>query len=399
MNHTSGLAFADRTPRRAALSAVWAAALLALPGPLAGAADKPATTQPAAPFMGAYVHMAAVYAKGSDATARREAIRKALDRFKASGLRVVMPYATTTAGTAWYDSDIIPVREAKDWDPLRVFVEEAHRRGLDVWPVVCVVPSGGEKSPGGILLQHPEWALLNKAGSRIGYISPCHPEARRWMVSVSREIVSRYGTEGILLDYLRFPSQTIRLDADSAARFEKEYPDDRTADEAAKRRHLQVFKEQNLTELARQISVELRTIRPGVRIGLYTWGPQVARSHNVAQCWPDWAARGYIDMVSVSGYCYRDNYGEKYLQVFEDRMTEAARLLKEARAPAELTLTLGVKTSHGQVHSAAEIDDYLRIARRVGIRGVAIFTWSYLEPYLDDVMKAGYLERFGTPPP
>jgi len=386
-----------RVPARCCV--VLAAASLAASCASAHAAGDSAATRPAVPFMGAYVHMEMVYKKGADPAARREAISRAMDRFKASGLRVVMPYATTTAGTAWYDSDVIPVRQAKDWDPLRTFVDEARKRGLAVWPVVCVVPSGGEKQPGGILLKRPEWALRDKNDKPIGYLSPCNPQARDHMVSVVKEIVTKYQTEGVLLDYLRFPSAVTRPDPDSAARFEKEYPNSRTADAATQKKHLQAFKEKNLTELARQISVELRKVKPDVRIGLYTWGPQVTRSHNVAQMWPEWAARGYLDMVSVSGYCYRDNYGEKYLQVFEDRLKDAARVMKEAGAPAELTLTLGVKTSHGQVQNAAEIADYLRIARRLGIRGIAIFTWSYLEPYLEDVMKAGYLERFAASPP
>jgi uncharacterized lipoprotein YddW (UPF0748 family) len=385
------------TRRPAVLRAILAAASVLASGAHPLAAGDPVRTPPATPFMGAYIHMDQLLKQNTDVTERREAICKALDRFKASGLRVAMPYATTTSGTANYASAIMPTRETAETDPLAVLVTEAHKRGLQVWPVVCVVPSGGEKQPDGILLKHPDWALLNREGKKIGYLSPCNPEARKYMVSVAREVVSKYQTDGILLDYLRFPSQVTRPDPASAARFEQEYPDNKTSDEAAKKRHLQAFKEQNLTELARMISVELRRLKPGIRIGLYTWGPQVARSHNVAQCWPEWAARGYIDMVSISGYCYPGNNGPDYLKVFEDRMREAAHLMKEAKAPAELTLTLGVKTSHGHVNSAAEINDYLRIARRVGIRGVAIFTWSYLEPYLDDVMKAGYLKRFAAP--
>jgi hypothetical protein len=157
---------------------------------------------------------------------------------------------------------------------------------------------------------------------------------------------------------------------------------------------MQAFKEQGLTDLAGMISRDLRGVKPDIRIGIYSWGAHVAQSHPVAQCWPVWVRKGYIDMVSPSGYCYEKNCGKDYLKVFEGRMRDAMRLMKELRMPEKLTFTLGVKTSHGQVSGARDIEGYLRIAREAGIRGVAIFTWTYLQPYLEDVVREGCLQRF-----
>jgi len=355
-----------------------------------------ATTHPSLPFSGAYIHIDRLFEKGMDAAARRKTIIRVLDRFQASGLKVAMPYVTTTSGSACYASRIVPVRVFPDWDPMELFVREAHRRGLEVWPVVCVIPSG-DKKLAGILDKHPDWALRDKKGEKLGYLSPCHPESRRYILSVLREIVTMYQPDGLLLDYLRFPSQSIQLDDQSEARFREAYPGYDKADDAAKKQQLQAFKEKALTELAEQISKELRAAKPALRLGLYTWGPQVTRNHNVSQRWDLWIARGYLDMVNVSGYCYPDNYKEKYMQVFEDRMKDAVRVFQESKTSAELTFTLGVVTSHGKVANAEQIGEYLRVARKAGIRGVAVFTWSYLEPYLDDVLKAGYFKEINIP--
>ena len=383
-----------RTFRRALTCFVAASAVIRFVAASSGATP---ATRPSAPFLGAYLHVPHVLGEARDAAARHEAIGKNLDRFAASGLRVVMPYATTTSGTAVYGSRIMPKREYPDWDPLAVLVAEAHKRKLDVWPVVCVISSGHER-PEGILREHPEWALMDATGKKIGYLSPAHPDARRWIVSVLREIVANYQPEGILLDYMRFPNQVIRFDAASAARFTSENPGYATAGAAEQRMQLQAFKERTLTELARLISEELRRLKPDLRIGMYTWGPHVVQSHAVAQDWRTWAARGYVDMVSVSGYCYPENYGADYLNVFEKRMQDAVRIMKESGSPAELTLTLGVRTSHGRIDSSRAINDYLRIARRNGIRGTAIFTWSYLQPFLDDVVRQKYLSDRGPSP-
>ena len=362
----------------------------------AGASVPTAPSRP--PFMGAYIHIPAVLGDAKGETAGREAIARSLDRFQASGLHVVMPYATTTSGSALYASRIIPHRQYADWDPVAVFVGESRKRHLQVWPVVCVISCGDDK-PEGILRQHPEWALRNAKGQAMGYLSPCNPQARRWIVSALAELVSKCQPDGILLDYLRFPSQPIQPDPESAARLEQENPGYASANPAEKKKMLQTFKERELTELAGMISAELRKLKPGLQIGLYTWGPQVAQAHAVAQNWPTWAARGYLDMVNVSGYCYAKNYGPDYLKVFERRLVDATRLMEQAKSSAQLTFTLGVKTSHGQITKAEEIQTYLEIARRVRMRGVAIFTWSYLQPFLDEVDRAGYLHHFETAAP
>lgn len=354
-------------------------------------AKVPATSRPA--FSGAYIHLTQLFDKGVKADDRRTAYAEMLDRFRASGLRVAMPYVTTTFGTALYDSRLVPGDERRDGDDFGAFLAEARKRRIEVWPVVCVVPSGMREARG-ILAEQPEWALLDAKGEKIGYLSPCHPLARAWMASVAGEIVAKYRPDGILLDYLRFPAEPIRLDTESQARFDKAFPNHATLGETERKAQLQLFKEQGLTELTRQLSAEVRRRSGTIRVGIYSWGPHVTRAHPIAQVWSEWVSRGYIDMVSISGYCFRDNYGEEYLKVFENRLRDAAYILEGIRGHAELTFTLGVRTSHGRVPNARAINEYLRIAGRVGVRGVAVFTWSSLEPYLDEVLRAGYFREF-----
>ncbi|HOB73852.1 MAG TPA: family 10 glycosylhydrolase [Phycisphaerae bacterium] len=364
--------------------------LLAMARP--GLAEPAPTNQPAEPFRAAYMHIDQVIGRQTDAAGRRAALAEALDAFKASGLRVVMPYVKDTAGKAAYESDVVPARKYKDWDALADIMALARERKLAVWPVICVLPSGGEKAPAGILLNRPEWALRNKTGKPIGYLSPCNPAARKWMTEMVCEIVRRYEPEGLLLDYLRFPSQVVQLDPASEADFEKQLSSDTPAESTERAARLGAFKTQGLTELARMISEETRRIRPGLQIGLYTWGPHVVAGHNVSQDWKTWAARGYVDMINVSGYCYRDNYGEKYLEVFEKRMRQAVQTLKQSGGKARISLCLGVRTSHGRISEAREIAEYRRLAREAGITDVAFFTWTYLQPFLDEAVQAGYLK-------
>ncbi|MDG1896925.1 MAG: family 10 glycosylhydrolase [Fuerstiella sp.] len=342
------------------------------------------------PFMGAYVNIPKLFDSDSDIADRVRAIEVHLDRFKASGLNVVMPYVTTTVGTALYPSEIVPDRLYPDWEPLRVVMRAAQARGLQVYPVTCVLACGKER-PQGILLQHTEWALRDEAGSPIGHISPCHPQARAWVVSVMHEIVEKYEPDGLLLDYLRFNNRPMQLDPHGATQLQKLT---RGISASLKPQRLQRFKEDNLTRLMQSISIDLRRQQPGIKLAIYSWGPHVVQNHRVAQDWRTWAQKRYIDMVNISGYCFPKNYGDRYMQVFADRIGGALEINRRLRRPIYVTLCLGIKTSHGQIDNATDVNNYLATAGRLGVDGAAVFTWAHAEPYLDNIVQAGYLTNF-----
>ena len=342
------------------------------------------------PFMGAYVNIPKLFDSDSDIPDRERSIEGHLDSFKASGLRVVMPYVTTTVGAAVYPSEIVPKCMYSDWDPLRVIMRAARARGLQVYPVTCVLACG-KQEPQGILQQHTEWALNDAGGSPIGHISPCHPQAREWVVSVMHEIVEKYEPDGLLLDYLRFNNRPMQLDPHGAAQLQMIM---RGVPETLRASKLQRFKEESLTKLMRSISVDLRRQQPGIKLAIYSWGPHVIQGHRVAQDWRTWAQKRYIDMVNISGYCFPKNYGDRYMQVFADRIGGALAINRKLRRPIEVTLCLGIRTSHGQIEKAADVNDYLSTASRLGVDGTAVFTWSHAEPYLEEITQAGYLTDF-----
>jgi len=346
-------------------------------------------------FVAAYIHLQRCYSASDEFEKREQSIGKQLDLLKETGIRIVMPYATRTTGAAEYATDIVPVRTDPEWDCLAAFVRQARARDLKVYPTVCVLTSGNDV-PDGILKIHPEWAVRSTEGNPLGQISPAHPEAREWVLAMLEEVVTKYQTDGILLDYLRYPNNRhARMDLLSEKEFEAEV---RATEGSAVLDSspflLLEFKQRKLTELAGMISQRLRTVRPGIHIAMYTWGPHVVSGHPVAQDWPTWAKKGYIDSVNVSGYCFPDNYGDKYLEVYEQRLVLAKQMLSEASPSCEVTLCLGVKTSHGEVKSADDINTYLEIAKKHGYRGVSFFTWSTLLKHLDGFQQNQYLGRF-----
>ncbi len=346
--------------------------------------------------LAAYIHIPQCFDEQTTIAEREQAIEAALDQFQALGLKTIVPYATTTGGVAHYPSTIITERRYGDWDPVGVFVRGARQRSLDVHLCIPVLNSGHAK-PAGILKQHPDWALRDSDGQPVGGISPGHPQARKWVVQVLEEITDRYQPDGLLLDYLRYPSMETQFEPHSAARFAKWRE---AHDSLNDKQQLQQFREQLLTELAAMISGRIREKRPDLHLAIYSWGHHVTSGHRVGQAWPQWAAKGYIDEVNVCGYWYPDSYparwGKTHLEAFRTVLGESRRLLEPAAGRTKLTFALGVKTSHGRVQDVAEIADYLREADQMGADGATFFTWSYLEPFLPQLETSGVLKAYAA---
>lgn len=334
---------------------------------------------------GAYVHLHKMLDANSDVAAQETILRRELDRMKEFGLNAVLPFVTTSSGKALYDSALLPERAYAKSDPVQILARETRARGIAFCPVVPIIVCGDEQ-PAGILLQHPEWALRHPDGRAMGYISPAHPEARKWLASMIREVVAKYQPEGIALDYIRYANRPLRLDPAGEERFRKSLPAD--CPPAQEKELFQRFKETELTELVRLISETARAERLDLELAAYCWGAHVAKDHQIAQVWPLWVERGYLDGVNISGYCHRETYGEKFLQIFEQRLSEALAMNRRLPKPAALSFALGVNTSHGRVHSADDIRQYLAITERLKMDGVAYFTWEYLQPFLNDLKPA-----------
>ncbi len=340
------------------------------------------------PFSGVYVHPSE-FADAALAPKAREALmEEALDGIKACGITTVIPYATTTSGGVYWPGTEAPVAGVESWDTLGIFARKARARDLKIMPAVCVLAAGHD-APSGILKEHPDWALRDAKGSPLGWISPANAEARAWITALVLSLVKHIEPDGIMLDYMRFPSQGgVMLDPASMAAFDATAPENEAT--AARKARLQEAKETALTALMTDLGTALRAHNPKLRIGLYTWGANVTSGHAIAQCWPAWVRAGHLDLLNVSGYCYRDNYGDAYLEVFETRLRDAADLARQSGGAVELTFALGVKTSHGAIQSAAEMGTYLDIARRAGYPGVAAFAWRSLANFTDEAAEAGY---------
>ena len=106
------------------------------------------------------------------------------------------------------------------FDPLKVWISEAHKRGIKVhiwFQTFYVGNKPPETNPNYILAKRPEWANYQKKNvnsktipysisEHNGYfIYPANPEVQAFLYELLCEIVYRYKPDGINLDYIRYP--------------------------------------------------------------------------------------------------------------------------------------------------------------------------------------------------
>ena len=106
------------------------------------------------------------------------------------------------------------------FDPLRVWINEAHKRGvkIHIWfETFYVGNKPPETNPEYILARRPDWANRQKKSANSptisysvsehnGYfIDPANPEVQTFLYELLSEIVTRYKPDGINLDYIRYP--------------------------------------------------------------------------------------------------------------------------------------------------------------------------------------------------
>src|SRR6185436_13643626 len=108
-----------------------------------------------------------------DALTSRGKVHTAVEEAAAGGITDLL-VQVRGRGDAWFPSDQAPIapnlqaawRNEGDFDPLALFIKEAHARGLRVhaWLNVYLVWSKGSPPPGHVITQHPEWVSVNANG-------------------------------------------------------------------------------------------------------------------------------------------------------------------------------------------------------------------------------------------
>ncbi len=274
-------------------------------------------------------------------------VRKIMKNCAAMRFNVVL-FQVRGNGTVFYPSQIEPwaweltgeglETTGKDpgWDPLKVAIKEAHRRGLELHAYVNVFPAWrSQKFPprdsGQLWWEHPDWFMCDAAGNRMiprdaeldekvsrdwySFISPGVPAAQDYLADLFEELVKNYDVDGLHYDYIRYPREIREVaagyedrakklgnwsyDPVSLARFSKDTgvaaPD---LDPEAWIR----WRAAQITEITRKVSERVRKHKPDIIISAAVMSDPVDAYKTKLQDYLTWMDKGYLDAAITMNY-------------------------------------------------------------------------------------------------
>lgn len=156
-----------------------------------------------------------------------------LDKLKDNGFDSVF-LETYYHGKTIFPSDtmnkygfIVQNEEFTGFNPLEIWIKEAHKRGIKVhiwFQSFYVGNKNPAYNPAHILSVHPEWGNKTKqfadvpgatksASEHNGYfLDPANPSVQDFLRELITEIITVYKPDGINLDYIRYPNANPRND-------------------------------------------------------------------------------------------------------------------------------------------------------------------------------------------
>lgn len=245
----------------------------------------------------------------------REGIQELLDLAAQANFNVIFPEIYFKGESIIPDNELIKQDERfKDWeeDPLKVLIEEAQQRNIEVhgWVWVFNENTAGEAGP--ILKQNPEWANKNRAGDFITYhntswLSPAREDVRKYLQQRYIYLVENYDLDGINLDYIRYPDEyhgSFGYDQKNIELFIEKTGinpfniEDNTEAETQWNR----FRESLITKMVRETAQLLREVDPDLKLSADVLPGLTEARYRSMQDWGLWLEEGYLDFVLPMTY-------------------------------------------------------------------------------------------------
>jgi uncharacterized lipoprotein YddW (UPF0748 family) len=256
-----------------------------------------------------------------------EAIRATLDRIQQSGFNVVF-LETIFQGTTIYPSQVAADHgitsqrpSMTGFDPLAVWIEEAHARGIEIHPWIHTFFVGSDSATGGpgpILEVYPEWAAVERedvgadgpqpSSMEPGYyfVDAAVPEARAYIKALLEEVMTGYNVDGLHLDYIRYPVskpwETAGYSYSDYTRqtFAAEHgvdPYTLTPDDPQWETWTS-WRESIVTSFVGEVRELQQQVAPDVPLSAAVFPDPSDGLDKKFQNWGDWVDRGYVDVLT-----------------------------------------------------------------------------------------------------
>ncbi len=261
--------------------------------------------------------------KGLSSAAQQAEALALLDQAVALRLNAIVLQVRTSAD-ALYTSTLEPWSEVLSgkqgqapepfYDPLSFWVEQAHRRGLELHAWFNPFRARQSQASTNADARHlsrsqPQW--VKRYGDQL-WIDPGEPAAAEHTLAVIEDVLQRYDIDAVHIDdyFYPYPIQ------DPQSKQELDFPD-----EPAWQRYVQAggplkradWRRQNVDQLVQRLHQRVRDIKPGVRFGISPFGlgkpslrpAGIAGFSQYDKLYADverWLAEGWLDYLAPQLY-------------------------------------------------------------------------------------------------
>jgi uncharacterized lipoprotein YddW (UPF0748 family) len=250
-------------------------------------------------------------------------------------------------GTVYYKSKIEPwafeltskdpATTGKDpgWDPLRVAIDEARRRGIELHAWINVFPAWrSQRFPPQDSKQlwwtRPDWFMHDAAGERMiprdrranpkvedwySFLSPGVPAVQIYLAVLAEELVTNYDVGGVHYDYIRYPREIREVKEQFKARAEKlgNWSYDPTSLERFTREtgvaqpdddpeKWMQWRADQVTATVQKMGQLIRSARPQAIITAAVGADPADSRRGKAQSYVEWMDKRLVDGVFLMGY-------------------------------------------------------------------------------------------------
>lgn len=237
-------------------------------------------------------------------------------------------------GDAYYTSTLEPkgvsITPAAGYDSLADICTKAHAAGLEVyaWVVMNRVwtsqTAPATTTPNHVYNTHPEWFSLNDSGSKFdadnnSFLDPGVPGVEDWNKSVVMQIVSNYDVDGVILDYIRYPSTHWGYNTTAVSRYNTEYG--LSGNPTYSDTQWSNWRRDQVTNMVKRVYLEAKAAKPGIKIGAAVWNLASTGNSSYFQNWDAWMSGHILDFASPMAYTstnttwntwVNDAYNRKY---------------------------------------------------------------------------------------
>lgn len=209
-------------------------------------------------------------------------------------------------GAAFYPSEVLPtVSYEKDY--AREVIKSSKNAQLRVhaWMVLWSLQYAPENY---ISKMRTEGRLqYNDKGKELAWLCPSHPANRKSQIQAAAEIVRRYPFDGFHLDYIRYSSADACYCSGCRKRFETD-----TGQKVGNWPHDVVTGTQNaqwltwrrkvINTLVQEFHQTLKATNANLFISAAVWPDWPSVRDSIAQDWPSWGEKGWIDFFTPMNY-------------------------------------------------------------------------------------------------